>query len=155
MGYEVEHLGDTGILFGHATPPFSVAELIEQVKEVRRGDRPSISFGMPMIADLRLVRLTELSADSLRELVSIRRGPATEADASFQAFIVGDRGSFGMVRVYIAHSNLRGLRPEGYQFVSTSPVEVAAWMADRLAPDGPDAGTIARAIEAHLAARGG
>lgn len=86
-------------------------ELIERSWKTRRAD-PNYAARehFPLLVDLRETRLLQLEASDIRRLARARMhlGPAANKVCCW----VSDDGSFGMLRMYAAYSDVLGVRQE-------------------------------------------
>jgi len=113
-----------------AWPPFAFEEILSDSKNViEKGGVDALKI--PTIFDLRLVDLLPLTSEDVRTFITRRRNLHAAPLSAGAAFVVGDLGSLGMMRMYAIYSELSGLRDEANTLVTMDMEEAFDWLKSR------------------------
>ena len=144
--FKIVPLGGTGVALGTALDPFTLDEVYEVMAEIGLRRRPGLWLDMPQIVDLRGVYATMPKATDIGNYM-MRRRALGDAPVTNPIAFVGDRlDTQSTARIFNTLCALSGLRPEDRTEVCDTPDGAAAWMAGRLAPDGPTEAEILEAL---------
>jgi hypothetical protein len=85
-------------------------------------------------------------AQEFRRLIERRKAFGEENNHNFTAYIVGDTGSFGMVRMNNIYAEIAGLRDEDKTIVTMDVIEAINWLIPRLEIDQSQAAELVQLI---------
>jgi len=136
-------------------PPYAVDEMLAYLGDVRDGVFEGIRLDTPAILDFRAVRLTDLRSEEIHRYVGRRRKLTSQPSFGPVAFLCGDAGSFGMLRMYSILAELNGLRRESATLISTDAEEAFGWIAARAGLDNAERALAAGSLEGLAGWQGG
>ena len=127
-----EFFDDPGLHFFRIVEPHSAEEIYEFLSELGKGDGPSSDIGLSTIIDLRSIDLMKWSSTSFRQHIGKLKSTDARLGRCPSAYVVGDTGSYGMMRMFSALSDVSAYRDDDFSFVASNLAEAAEWMAGRL-----------------------
>ena len=127
----IQFFEDPGLLKVSCAEPFSLIDLMEQLLAMRK-KMPGSSIDVPTFFDLRDVSLLKLETHEFRSFIRARKRIKTSLSINPIVFLVGDMGSYGMMRMYSVYAEIDDLRAEEMCLVTDDSTEAVKWLAGKM-----------------------
>ena len=131
MPVTFRYLGDYAINWVKASEPFELNDLFELARSRMGPENAHPDLANPLLLDLRDVELLRSSSDEIRALVRKRASFGAEYSNNPAAFLAKDEGSYGMLRMFTAYSEVWGLRTDQNTLITLDLTEAASWLISR------------------------
>jgi len=140
------YFDDLGLQYIFGCEPYSLDDLHAILARKARAGGPQGDLGQVMFMDLSRVDLLKQSEAAFRRFIIRRRALNEKMTQNPICFLVGDIGSFGMMRMYGILAEVSDLRDEDLMLATLDMTEAAHWTAARLGLE--DAGALQARLEA-------
>jgi hypothetical protein len=132
MSAHLHHLSDLNIVYTRAEEPFDLNELVTETDADLQAAAARPHLDMPVLVDFRAVNLVRLPTSGFQDLVRKRLALVDQIGRGPCAYVAGDEGSFGMLRLYTTHCELKGVRQVEDTCVTLDIREAIEWIYARL-----------------------
>ena len=109
----------------------SLLGLVEYGVELSKSAGPQADLDQPALFDLRGIDLTTDTTASIKKAIRLRKSIKAKTGGNPCAYVMGSRGSFGMMRMYGIYAELEGLRKEEMTLVTLCMNEAVEWLIAR------------------------
>ena len=111
-----------------AVDPFSMDQIYEYSLRMMQSGDASSDISLPVFWDFRWVNLLHCKVEELRRHIGRRDRLGKAYRNNPTAIVVGDQGSFGMMRMYGILADLEGLRDESRTLVTLDFRAAIDWL---------------------------
>ena len=125
---EYRFIDPPGIHFVEGRGSFNLLELFKIGVDVLQRDGPAGDLSRPTLWDVREVNLLDFKTHELKSLIRKRIALGEQYRNSLMAVVVGDEGSYGMMRMYNSLAEINGLRPVEATYLGFDFDEAIQWI---------------------------
>lgn len=125
-------LSDWKLHYVRADEPFSLLDLVQLGERLVESSGPEADLDLPGLFDLRSVELNNDSTPEIKRAIRLRKSMQSQGASSACAYVVGSKGSFGIMRMFAIYAELEGLRNEELTLVTEDIDEAVDWLATHL-----------------------
>ena len=128
-----------GLHFVKGREPFRLNALLEIGTSILGRPGPEGELSRPLLWDMREVDLLKVETGELKAMIRKREEFGAAHANGLMAIVVGDLGSFGMMRMYIALAEIGRLRNEDRFHLGYDMGEALRWLDRMMGLDAADA----------------
>lgn len=118
--WNLHHLGTTG--------QSSLLQIVEYGMALGERNAPGSNLDLPALFDLRRTELNSDTSADIKKAIRLRKTLRENTGNNPCAYVVGDLGSYGMMRMYGIYAELEGLRKEDLTLVTEDLDEAIEWL---------------------------
>ncbi len=127
----------------------SLLGIVEYGMDLGQSAGPEANLDLPAFFDLRAIDLSVDTTLSIKKAIRLRKSLKPETGGNPCAYVMGDLGSFGMMRMYGIYADLEGLRDESLTLVTVDYDEAVEWLVEKAGVDAHTGAAMRRQLRAN------